>query len=107
MPVIHIEYDDKTVSETDIKTLCKGVHEVTSTVTGIEDVPVYANCSRVTFAIAPIEIFIRLSAHKIKDLDSLMNELKAALSKWKVEQNYPHKINMSLIPMGWKIEIDV
>jgi hypothetical protein len=107
MPVVHIEYDRNIVSDDDMQILSKGIHEVASKVTGIEDVPVYANSSHITYAISPIEVFIRLSDHKIKDLDALTNQLKAALSEWRTEQNYPHKINMSLIAMSWKIEIGI
>jgi hypothetical protein len=107
MPVIHIEYDSQVVSDIDIQRLCKGAHEVAAKVTGIEDVPVYANASQINFAIAPIEIFVRLSRHKIKDLDALMGELKKGMAEWKTGQKFNHKINMSLIPMDWKIEIDI
>ncbi len=107
MPVIHIEYDANTVSDEEIEILCKGMHELTSRVTGIADVPVYANHSHITYAISPIEIFIRLSDHKINDADRLIADLKTALESWKKEKNYTPKINMSLISMNWKIEIGI
>ena len=99
MPVIHIEYDKSVLLESDVQLLCKGAHEVTVQVTGVADVPVYANSSHATYAIAPIEIFIRLSDHKITDKIALSNELKMAAIKWKADNNFSHNINMSLIPM--------
>lgn len=107
MPVINIEYDNSKVSESEAQLLAEGAHKVVSTVTQIEDVPVYANSSQIKVAVSPIEIFIRLSDHKIEDADDLMSDLKHAFSEWKTEQNFQHPLNISLIPMGWKIEFDI
>ncbi len=107
MPVVTIEYDGDVVSAEDMQKLADASHKLISKVTGIEDVPVYAHNAEVKAKIAPIEIFIRLSAHKVHDTDALTQQLKQALSAWKHEQNYPHPINMSFIPMNWNIEIDI
>ena len=69
--------------------------------------PVYANNSQVKIAVSPIEIFIRLSDHKITDADKLISDIKSKLSEWKIENNFPHPINLTLIPMNWKIEIGI
>lgn len=107
MPVITIEFDGDRVSAEDMQLLCDGAHEVVSKVTEIKDVPVYAHNADFKAAIAPIEIFIRLSAHKVKDVDALTADLKQAFVTWKAENNFSHPINMSFIPMNWKIEIDI
>jgi hypothetical protein len=87
--------------------LCDGAHQVVSTVTQIEDVPVYAHSANYKAKIAPIEIFIRLSAHKVKDVDTLTSDLKQAFVTWKEVTTFSHPINMTLIPMHWKIEIAI
>lgn len=107
MPVINIEYDGDKVSSEDMQRLCDGAHEIVSKVTEIEDVPVYAHNADFKAAVAPIEIFIRLSAHKVKDVDALTVALKQAFIAWKNENDFNHPINMTLIPMDWKIEIDI
>lgn len=107
MPVIHIEYDNKKVDEEAILVLSKAAHELVSSITGIEDVPVYANTSHIKIEVSPIEIFVRLSVHKITDQDKLMADLKDAFAKWRKENNFSYSINLTLIPMNWKIEIGI
>jgi len=48
-----------------------------------------------------------MSAHKIKDLDELMNDIKSRLSEWKQKQNFKYLINLIITPMPWKIEIGI
>jgi hypothetical protein len=107
MPVVSIEFDKKVVSSEDMQKLADASHEIISRVTDIEDVPVYANSAAVTAKIAPIEIFVRLSAQKIEDIDKLTADLKQAFSAWKQEHSFAHSINLSVIPMIWKIEINI
>lgn len=107
MPVIRIDYDGSKVNDGEAKDLSNATQEVVSRITGIEDVFVYANSSHIRVKIAPVEIFIQMSESKIKDLDDLTNKIKSELSSWKIENNFKHKINMSVIPMNWKIEIDI
>jgi len=106
MPVIHVEYND-TVPEDDMKKLAAAVQKIVSEVTSIEDVSVYANNSQIKVATSPIEIFIEQSAHKIEDIDALMTNLKSEMVEWKSKTRFPHKINMTIIPMKWKVEIDI
>ena len=48
-----------------------------------------------------------MSAHKIVDQDELMQEIKSKLKEWKDKNNFAHPINLTLIPMQWKIEIGI
>lgn len=107
MPMINIEFDQNKVSDQDVKFLSEAVQKIVSETTEIEDVFVYANASRITYKIAPIEIWVRMSAWKIKSLDELTEIVKTKLSSWKKENNFKHPINLTLIPMNWKVEIDV
>lgn len=107
MPVVTIEFDKQVVSTDDVQKLADASHEIVSRITEIEDVPVYANSSDIIAKIGPIEIFVRLSDHKIKDLDKLTADLTQGFSDWKKEQNFTHPINMSVIPMNWKIVIGI
>ncbi len=107
MPLIKLEFDDALVPGKDIEILSKAVRDIVSNVTGIADVFVYANSAKIKVQIAPIEIFVEMSAHKIKDSDALIAEIKAKLSGWKKESGFMHPINLTLIPMNWKIEIGI
>lgn len=107
MPIINIEYDDNKVEKEDVLLLSKGIQKIVSNSTKIEDVFVYANSSQIKVKIAPIEIFVQMSAHKIDDEDKLMSEIKLKLSDWKKKNKFRHPINLTIIPMKWKIEIGI
>lgn len=105
MPLIRIEYDK--VPETDIQSLSQAVRDIVSRVTGIADVFVYANTSQIKIQVAPIEVFVEMSAHKITNADELIGKFKSEIAAWKKNSSFKHPINLSLIPMPWKIEIGI
>ncbi len=107
MPVINIEYDNKKLNKETVLALSKAMQRIVSETTKIEDVFVYANSAQVKVKVAPIEIFVQMSAQKIKDEDQLMDQIKTKLSSWKKKNAFPHLINLTLIPMKWKIEIGI
>lgn len=107
MPVIRIDFDATQNQKDHVIALSKAVQAIVSEVTGIEDVFVYANDSEIKVKVAPIEIFVQMSRQKIKDIDALVQEIKTRLSAWKKDQAFPHPINLSFIPMEWKIEIGI
>ncbi|MEK6917523.1 MAG: hypothetical protein AABW51_01105 [Nanoarchaeota archaeon] len=107
MPMINIEYNDERLEEQEILSLSEAIQKIVSKSTNINDVFVYANSSKIKVKIAPIEIFIRMSAHKIENRDKLIKEIKTELQNWKKKKLFDHKINLTLIPMDWNIEIEV
>lgn len=108
MPMINIEYDDGKVKDAEIVNLSSAIQKIVSDVTNIEDVFVYANSAHIKVKIAPIEIFIQMmSAHKIADAEKVVNEIKSHLSEWKSKNNFSHSVNLTLVPMNWKIEIGI
>jgi len=107
MPVIRIDYDDEKVEKKEVTVLSAAIQKIVSDATNIEDVFVYANSSQIKIKIAPIEIFIQMSAHKIKDEGALVGEIKSQLSHWKKKSEFKHPINLTFIPMKWKIEIGI
>ena len=107
MPRIKIQYDDARVEKSDILNLSNAIQKIVAEVTGIEDVFVYGNSSEIKIKIAPIEIFVQMSAHKIKNEEELIGAIKKSLSNWKKENNFKYPINLSLIPMNWKVEVEI
>ncbi len=107
MPLINIKYDDAKVSDTEIKILSESIQKIVSGVTGIEDVFVYGDSAKIKVNIAPIEIFIEMSAEKIIDQDKLLSQIVTKITEWKAENKFPHQINLTLIPMNWKIKIGI
>ena len=105
MPVIRLDFDNDVVTDEQVKALSEVTRKIMIELSGIEDVFVYANSSQIKIAVAPIELFIEMSAHKIANLDQLVSDLRSRLSEWKVTTGFPHKINFSFIPMNWRIEI--
>jgi hypothetical protein len=107
MPVIRLDYDKDKVGKSETLNLSKAIQKIVSDVTKIKDVFVYANNSQIKVKAAPIEIFIQMSSHKITDIDELVSEIRLKLSIWKKENNFPHIINFTFIPMDWKIELEI
>jgi len=107
LPIVTVEYDDQVVSVKDINDLCSEIQHIVSTTTQIEDVPVYGRSAAIRVKSAPIEIFVQISSHKIKNLDSLMLEIKQKLADWKAMHSFKHPINLTIIPMNWKFEIGI
>lgn len=107
MPMIKIQYDNSIVEKNEAQDLSEAIQEIVSNATGIEDVFVYTNSSEITVKIAPVEIFVEMSSHKIKNREELVKKIKDSLSEWKKLSSFPHPINFSLIPMDWNIEIGI
>lgn len=107
MPAIQLEFDGARVPEADARSLSEAIQKIVSEVTGIEDVFVYGNSALIQVRTAPIEIFVKMSAHKINDVAELLDALKTRLASWKQEQSFPHSINLTLTPMPWKFEIGI
>ncbi len=107
MPVVRVEFNDTIVSNADAQFLCEAAQKIVANVTGIADVFVYGNSSQIKVKVAPIEVWVEMSDYKIADAEELTNRLKTEFHDWKDETQYPHPINLTLIPMSWKVEIDV
>ncbi len=107
MPTIRIDFDDSKLKDQDALKLSEAVQKIVQEITGIEDTFVYANSPRIKVKVAPIEVYVQLSAHKIKDVDALFGQIKERLSAWKKETNFVFPINLTLIPMQWKFDIDI
>lgn len=106
-PLINIEYDNAHASEKQMRELSEHVRDVVSETTGIKDVFVYTNTATIKVQVAPVEIFVRMTAAKIEDRETLVETIKKELSAWKEETDFPHPINLTLIPMDWNIEIGI
>lgn len=107
MPMIHIEYDNSQLSDELITKLSEGIQKIVSDVTQIEDVFVYANSAQIKIKIAPVEIFVRMTASKISDRGALIGEIKNKLAEWKTENDFQQPINLTLIPMDWNVEVGI
>lgn len=107
MPLINLEYDNNKVSDSEVEILSQAIRDIVSEVTTIEDVFVYANTAKIKIQVAPIEIFVHMTASKIKDETVLVEEIKSKLKEWKSQNNFDHPINLTLIPMNWKVAIGI
>ncbi len=107
MPIIRIDFDNEKVSEKEIKNLSEGIQKIVSEITEISDVFVYANSSQIKINIAPVEIFIEMSTEKINNVDELAETIKSDLHQWKEKTEFPYPLNLTLVPMNWKIEINI
>jgi hypothetical protein len=107
MPLIKVNYDDAVLSDAEAESLCRASVRIVKGVTGIEETFAYGHAARINIDVPPVEVLVEMSAHKIEDGDTLVKTIRRELEEWKREQAFPHKINLGLIPMNWKMEFDV
>lgn len=107
MPLIKVNYDDAVLTKVEAEKLCEASVQILKEVTGIAETFAYGNVARINVDVPPVEVLVELSAHKIHDADAMVKEIRAKLETWKKEKSFPHKINLGLIPMSWKMEFDV
>lgn len=107
MPTIRIDYDDGKLKDEDVLVLSNAVQKIVQSITGIEDTFVYANSPHIKVKVAPIEIFVQISASKIPDKEGLFNKIKTEISEWKKTNGFAYPINLTLMPMDWKFDIDI
>jgi hypothetical protein len=106
MPVIRVEYDSKLVSEVKAQALCKAAQTAVIEATGIPETFVYCNSSQITIGIAPVEIWVEISAHKVPEPAKTAKDIRAKLAAWKQAEGFEQPINLTLIPMDWILELE-
>jgi len=107
MPMINIKFDDREVGDDKITELSNAVIKIVQDATGIPEVFVYADSPKIKIGVAPIEIFVEMSASKVENRDELFENIRSKLSAWKKEAGFQHPITITLIPMDWKFEVDI
>lgn len=107
MPMINIKFDDQKVKDDKIVELSHAIIKIVQDVTEIPEVFVYADSPKIKIGVAPIEIFVEMSAAKVSDKDALFEKIKNKLSDWKKSENFEFSINVTLIPVNWKFEVDI
>jgi hypothetical protein len=107
MPVIRVEYDDAVVTEDEAHALCTAAQKAVIAATGIKETFVYGNTAHIKIDVAPIEIWVEMSAYKVKNAENLARDIRNELANWKNEITFPHLINLTLTPVEWKLELDI
>ena len=105
--MITITYDDAKMKDDEIVALSHAIQQIVKDATKIDDVFVYADSPKITLAVAPIEIFVQMSATKIPDREMLFQEMKLQLLAWKESAGVSYPINLTLMPMDWKFEVGI
>lgn len=107
MPMINIKYDSDKVKDEEIILLSKAVQKIVVDITKIKEVFVYADSPKIRLDVAPIEVFIEMSANKIEDKEQLFQDIKIKLLDWKKVSNFNQPINITLTPMNWQFEVGI
>lgn len=107
MPMINVKYDDQRVSQEEITVLGNVLKQIVSKATHIPEVFVYGDSPRIKIAVAPIEVFIEMSAEKIQDKEALFLDIKNRFIEWKNQNGFDHSVTITLIPMQWKFETNL
>jgi len=107
MPIVRIDYDDKQVTDEQIKELCAALKKIVADTTKIKEVYVYANSPQIKLGIDPVEVFVQITKEKVGDKGKLFEELKNQISNWRKISNFDPSINFTLMPMDWQFEVDI
>lgn len=107
MPMINIKYDDRQVADDKIIILATAIQKIVSAATKIKEVFVYADSPRIKIEIAPIEIFIEMSASKIINRDELFQDIKSRLISWKEANKFQIPVTITLTPVDWRFEVGI
>lgn len=103
--MITVKFDDTKVTNEQIIEMSKVLQKIVREATKISEVFVYADSPKIKIDVAPIEVFIEMSASKIEDKDALFETIKVALEYWKSEINFEHPITITLTPVNWKFGV--
>lgn len=107
MPMINIKYDSDKVKDEEIVLLSNAVQKIVQEATKIPEVFVYADSPKIRIDVAPIEIFVEMSASKVTDREQLFQDIKTHLSEWKKVNNFNNPITITLTPMDWRFDVDI
>lgn len=106
--MINIKFDDQKVKDNEVVALSNAVIKIVQDATKIPEVFVYADSPRIKIGVAPIEIFVEMSASKVlPDKETLFQEIKEPLSRWRKENNFQHPITVTLTPIDWRFDVDI
>ena len=105
--MINIKFDDQKVKDDEVVSLGNAIIKIVQDATKIPEVFVYADSPRIKIGVAPIEIFVEMSASKVADKEALFQAIKEPLSKWRKENNFSHPITITLTPVDWKFDVDI
>lgn len=107
MPIINIKYDESVVKDAEIITLSNALRDIVIKATSIKEVFVYADSPKIKIDVAPIEVFVEMSASKVENKEKLFEEIKNQLSDWKKTNNFKYPITITLIPVNWIFEVGI
>lgn len=107
MPIINIKYDDSVVKDAEIITLSNALRDIVIKATSIKEVFVYADSPKIKIDVAPIEVFVEMSASKVENKEKLFEEIKNQLSDWKKTTDFKYPITITLIPVNWIFEVGI
>lgn len=105
MPMIKVKFDDEVVEDEKIVALSKALQKIVQEATGIPEVFVYADSPKIKIDVAPIEVFIEMSASKVENKEELFEKIKILLLAWKKESHFNYPITITLTPIDWKFEV--
>lgn len=105
--MINIKYDSDKVKDEEVVLLSKAVQKIVQDTTKISEVFVYADSPKIRIDVAPIEIFVEMSASKVTDREQLFQEIKTKLSEWKKVSSFSSPISITLTPIDWCFEVNI
>lgn len=107
MPMINVKFDDREITDERVTELSNALIKIVQDTTQIPEVFVYADSPRIKINVAPLEVFIEMSATKVQDREKLFNNIKTELTEWKKQHNFEYPVTVTLTPIDWKFEVGI
>ncbi len=107
MPMINVKFDDKKVTDAKVTELSNALIKIVQEATGIPEVFVYADSPRIKIDVAPLEVFVEMSASKVPDKEELFEAITSRLTEWKQANSFEYPITLTLTPVNWKFEVGI
>lgn len=103
--MINVKYDDAKVDDANIISLSKALQKIVSEATTIPETFVYADSPKIKIDVAPIEVFIEMSASIVPNKVELFEKIQNGFVAWKRESGFEYPVTITLTPVDWKFEV--
>ena len=106
--LIYIDFNKELFPKEEIVRLTEIFQSIIENIAKVENsVPTYASTYNTSRNIYPVEIFVKVSRIHFNKRKNFTENLKNGIVEWKKQNNFEHKVNLTIIPMDWELALDI
>lgn len=99
--MINLYFDEQIVTPHEANRLLGTIQAIVKDVMNKQDVFALSVSPLQFLSSDPIELFVQVNALKITDVAELADGLSEEIKAWRSTNNFPHPINLNVIPVEW------